>query len=154
MAAFVPQPPSPGGNYPIMPSLPSPTQGQTITASDGTQLDAGVVNLARAIRKHESGDSYTKSGDAGTSLGAYQFNNGHEAIPQGGIPSNFKAWATQYGLNPNDFSPVNQDKVAYARVKELKDRGLHARAGGRCLERWARAWRKTTLGKRTPVTLC
>lgn len=85
---------------------------QTIKASDGTELDAGVVNLAKAIRQRESKGDYTAVGDAGTSKGAYQWQ-----------PNNFESAAKQYGLDPADFSPKNQDKVAYYQVKALKDKG-------------------------------
>ena len=101
---------------------PTPAQ-PTVQASDGTALDPSVVNLAKAIRTQESGNNYTKSGDAGTSVGAYQFNNGGAPVPKGGVPANYKAWATQYGVDPNDFSPINQDKVAYARLLDFKNRG-------------------------------
>lgn len=84
----------------------------TIKASDGTELDTGVVNLARAIRARESKGNYNAVGDAGTSKGAYQWQ-----------PNNFENGAKEYGLDPNDFSPVNQDKVAYHQVKALKDKG-------------------------------
>lgn len=85
---------------------------QTITASDGTQLDAGVVNLARAIRQQESSGNYNAVGDAGTSHGAYQWQ-----------PGNFQSAAQKYGLNPNDFSPINQDKVAYHQILDYKNQG-------------------------------
>lgn len=86
---------------------------QTIRASDGTELDAGVVNLSKAIRQRESKGNYNAIGDAGTSKGAYQWQ-----------PGNFENAAKKFGLDPNDFSPVNQDKVAYYQIKEMKDRGL------------------------------
>lgn len=86
----------------------------TIRASDGTELDAGVVNLSRAIRARESKGNYNAIGDAGTSKGAYQWQ-----------PGNFEAGAKQYGLDPTDFSPVNQDKVAYHQIKALKDKGYN-----------------------------
>jgi len=86
----------------------------TIRASDGTELDAGVVNLSRAIRARESKGNYGAVGDAGTSKGAYQWQ-----------PGNFEAGAKQYGLDPSDFSPVNQDKVAYHQIKALKDKGYN-----------------------------
>lgn len=85
---------------------------QTIKASDGTELDSGVVNLSKAIRQRESQNNYNAVGDAGTSKGAYQWQ-----------PGNFESGAKQYGLDPKDFSPVNQDKVAYYQVKALKDKG-------------------------------
>lgn len=85
---------------------------KTITAKDGTVLDAGVVNLSKAIRARESKGDYNAVGDAGTSKGAYQWQ-----------PGNFENGARKYGLDPKDFSPINQDKVAYYQVKELKDKG-------------------------------
>lgn len=90
-------------------------QGQnikTITANDGTVLDAGVVNLSKAIRQQESGGNYNAVGDNGTSHGAYQWQ-----------PGNFASDAKQFGLDPNDFSPVNQDKVAYAQINAYKNAG-------------------------------
>lgn len=90
-------------------------------------LDPAAVNLARAIRKQESGGDYNHSGDSGSSLGAYQWNNqpNGKSIPlkSGEVPSNFKAWATEVSLDPNDFSPKNQDMVAYRKIKKLKDEG-------------------------------
>lgn len=85
---------------------------QTIKANDGTELDAGAVNLAKAIRAVESGAKYDISGKSGEK-GAYQW-----------MPGNFENSAKKYGLNPQDFSPTNQDKVAYHAIKEMKDRGF------------------------------
>lgn len=81
---------------------------------DPTQLDPKVVKVMSAIKKIESGGDYNAVGDLdrGVSRGAYQFNK-----------DNFKNWATEYGLDPNDFSPANQNKVAYARIKKFKDEG-------------------------------
>lgn len=56
--------------------------------------------------------NYNAVGDAGTSKGAYQWQ-----------PGNFEAAAKNAGLDPNDFSPENQDKVAYSEVKAYKDKG-------------------------------
>lgn len=80
-------------------------------------VDRGALNLARSIALAESDDgsgkpNYNAVGDAGTSKGAYQWQ-----------PGNFENSAKQYGLNPADFSPENQDKVAYAEVKSMKDAG-------------------------------
>lgn len=93
----------------------------SLTIPDG--LDAGAVNLARAIRHRESGGDYERFGDNNTSYGAYQWNNGDTPLQKGGIPANFKSDATTYGLDPNDFSPKNQDMVAYHKIKALKDAG-------------------------------
>lgn len=90
-------------------------------------LDAGAVNLARSIRHQEGGDYNNYSGDNGTSAGAYQWNNSvnGKSVPlkKGQIPSNFQLDASAAGLNPNDFSPHNQDMVAYSKIKKLKDEG-------------------------------
>lgn len=74
-------------------------------------LDASVVALAKAIRTQESGSNYNAPGKSGEK-GAYQWMSG-----------NFENAAKQYGLNPTDFSPVNQDKVAYYQLKDLKNKG-------------------------------
>lgn len=84
----------------------------TITAKDGTQLDGTVVNLARAIRKVESGNSFTAKGASGEN-GGYQF-----------MPDTWKGWAGKHLKDPNaEMSPINQDKVAYYQIKEWKDQG-------------------------------
>ena len=94
---------------------------QNTTIPEG--MDAGAVNLARAIRHRESGGDYNLRGDNNTSAGAYQWNNGDTPLSHGEIPRNFQDTARQYNLDPNDFSPKNQDMVAYHRIKELKDSG-------------------------------
>ena len=101
----------------------NPQAGSNFTASDGTPLNPTAATLTRAIRQVESGGNYNAVGDNGDSAGAYQFNNGKTPIAPGDIPQNFKSWATQYGFNPNDFSPVNQDKVAYTRIDSLLKKG-------------------------------
>jgi len=88
-------------------------------------LDPDAVNLARAIRKQESGANYNISGDGGRSAGAYQWNNGNEPVAPGQIPENFRRHAQEAGLNPDDFSPYNQDMVAYHAIKRDKDAGLN-----------------------------
>lgn len=85
---------------------------QTITAKDGTQLDASVVNLARAIRTVESGNNYEAKGASGEH-GAYQW-----------MPGNYEAGAKKYGLDPKVKDAMSQDKVAYNTIKEWKDKGL------------------------------
>lgn len=96
-----------------MPTQPNQQPGSNqFTASDGTQLNPTAATLTRAIRQVESGGDYNAVGDNGDSKGAYQFNK-----------NNFSTWATQYGLDPNDFSPVNQDKVAYTRINDLLKQG-------------------------------
>lgn len=80
-------------------------------------IDQGALNLTRAIALQESGNgtmtpNYKAVGDNGTSSGAYQWQ-----------PGNFENDAKAAGLDPTDFSPENQDKVAYAAVKSMKDEG-------------------------------
>lgn len=94
-------------------ALNPPAGSSQFTAKDGTPLDPTAATLTRAIRQVESGGNFNTVGDKGTSKGAYQFNG-----------SNFKDWAKTYNLNPDDFSPENQDKVAYSRVKHLLDQGF------------------------------
>lgn len=79
---------------------------------DPSQADPKVIKVMKAIKQIESGGNFSAVGDNGQSHGAYQWNK-----------NNFKNQATQYGLDPNDMSPENQNKVAYARIKQLKDEG-------------------------------
>lgn len=78
--------------------------------------DQDALDLTHAIALQESGQdgkpNYNAIGDAGTSKGAYQWQ-----------PGNFEAAAKTAGLDPSDFSPENQDRVAYAEVKGYKDKG-------------------------------
>jgi hypothetical protein len=80
------------------------------------QTDQQALALTHAIALAESGPNgkpdYNAVGDNGTSKGAYQWQ-----------PGNFEAAATTAGLDPTDFSPENQDKVAYSQVKAYKDKG-------------------------------
>ncbi len=82
---------------------------------DSQQLDPTVVALTKALGKRESKGNYTSIGDNGHSAGAYQWNN-PTPLRHGEIPVNFKSEATEVGADPNDFSPANQDKVAYSIV--------------------------------------
>lgn len=77
-----------------------PQQNNELAIPQG--YDARAVNAARAIRKRESGGNYNAVGDNGTSHGAYQWQ-----------PATWQAHAKEAGLDPNDFSPKNQDEVAY-----------------------------------------
>lgn len=89
-----------------------------------SQVDPTALALSRAIRATEGGDYTNTSGDAGTSAGAYQWNNGKIPLQKGQVPANFKSAAQQFGLDPNDFSPTNQDHVAYMQIKHDLDSGL------------------------------
>ena len=89
-----------------------------INQTPGTNIDSTALALSRAIRKAESGHlsedkQYSYFGDNGQSFGAYQFNK-----------DNFRNWATQYKLDPDDFSQTNQDHLAYEKIKDSLNRGL------------------------------
>ena len=87
------------------------------------QIDPTALTLSRAIRSAEGGDYNNYSADNGTAAGAYSWSNGTEKLSQGQIPKNFQSAATQFGLNPNDFSSTNQDHVAYEQIKSQLDAG-------------------------------
>lgn len=97
-----------------MPNQTPQAGSSTVKATDGTPLNPLAVNLAKAIRQKESGGNYSAVGDLdrGVSHGAYQFNR-----------DNFQNWAKESNLDPNDFSPVNQDKVAYTRINKMLQEG-------------------------------
>lgn len=79
------------------------------------QLDQQAYNLAKAIRKTETGgskDPYTQKGASGE-FGAYQF-----------MPQTYKSLAKQHLGDENAPATVeNQNKVAYMEIKRLKDAG-------------------------------
>lgn len=79
------------------------------------QLDPTVVALARAIKKQETGamkDAYNARGGSGE-FGAYQY-----------MPDTWKQWSKEFlGAENAPMSIENQNKVAYHRVKQLKDSG-------------------------------
>lgn len=79
-------------------------------------IDEKALNLAKAIKKAETGDSpdaYQQHGASGE-FGAYQF-----------MPDTYKDYAKRYLGNANaDPSVENQNKIAYSFVKEKKDAGF------------------------------
>lgn len=102
------------GDTPLNATLTSSQTSQPTTQPNQSngQLDPKVIQLAKSIRQVESNNNFNAIGDQGTSKGAYQFHN-----------NNFENWAKQYGLDPNDLSPENQNKVAYNKIKDWKDQG-------------------------------
>ncbi|MDE2015929.1 MAG: hypothetical protein KGI72_05400 [Patescibacteria group bacterium] len=78
-------------------------------------LDPTALALSRAIRKTEGTayDQTIQEPNGTKSFGAYGWNG-----------DNFQNWAKQYGLNPNDTSPTNQDHLAYLRIKDMLDKGM------------------------------
>src|SRR5581483_1034853 len=88
-------------------------QPQTPTTTPAVDMDA--LTLAHAIALTESGTNGKPNYDAkgkSNEHGAYQW-----------LPGNFESAAKEAGLNPSDFSPKNQDKVAYYQIKKYKDQG-------------------------------
>jgi hypothetical protein len=90
-----------------------PLAAQTPGTNSQSTIDPTALALSRAIRSVESNGDYNAVGDNGQSHGAYQFNN-----------DNFKNWATEQGLDPNDMSEQNQDHVAYNRIEGLLKQGV------------------------------
>lgn len=93
---------------------------ETLLPNNGNmppQLDPQALNLAKAIRRAETGtstDPYNAKGASGES-GAYQF-----------MPDTWKQWSKQYlGQEDAPLSIENQNRVAYSRIKELKDQGMN-----------------------------
>lgn len=77
-------------------------------------MDLAAYNLARAIKRTESGsgDTYNTRGKSGE-YGAYQF-----------MPKTWKGWAGEILGNPNaPLTKENQNKVAYTKIKTWKDQG-------------------------------
>lgn len=108
----------------ILNPIPAPTTPTPPAQASGANLqpwqqpvDTQALNLTRSIALQESSSTanvapnYGAKGASGE-FGAYQWMSG-----------NFQAQAKQFGLDPNDTSPENQDKVAYSWVKSRKDAG-------------------------------
>lgn len=84
-----------------------------ITLNTGEQLDPKILKVMRAIRQVESGGDYNAVGDAGTSTGAFQFQG-----------ATWNTWAKKVLGDANaPKTKANQNKVAYYKIKELKDQG-------------------------------
>lgn len=79
------------------------------------QLDQNVVNLAKAIRQHESNDGQNLTGALGEK-GLYQFTKDtwNSVAPKYNIKSSF-----------DTATPQEQNAVAYNRIKEWKDKGYN-----------------------------
>lgn len=103
------------------------SNGQQIdeaTLSGEAQPDAGVSGLMRVIKKLEGGDYKNRSGDNGSSAGAYQWNNDNKPLKPGELPSHWKNAAGQYLKDANaPMTPENQNYVAYSQIKAYKDAG-------------------------------
>lgn len=88
--------------------------------------DPQIINLAKAIRQQESGHNFNAVGDNGTSAGAYQWSNNGKPLAQGQAPENFRSAAKRFLGDENaQFTPSNQNAVAYSQIKEWRDQGLN-----------------------------
>jgi len=125
LAGIIAPTPVPGAQPPAT-QVATPTTPVAQSSTPSTGLDPRAYTLTKAIGTVESGGvlNYTnQSGDGGTSAGAYQWNNGKQVLQPGQIPVNFQNQAKSLGLNPNDFSPTNQNQVAYTAIKQKLDQG-------------------------------
>ena len=94
----------------------NPKTGQPYTDEEKAQVlgisfksagsDASSANLATAIGKYESGGNYNARGKDGE-IGKYQI-----------MPGNYKAWAKEAGVDPNDTTPKAQDKIAQYKINQ------------------------------------
>lgn len=82
---------------------------------DNTQLDPQALALTKAIRQNESGGDFTLKGQSGE-YGAYQYTK-----------PTWEKDAAEFLGDPNAdiTNPQNQNKVAYSRIKKLKDEGYN-----------------------------
>lgn len=102
---------------------------QTLIPQDPSQADNSIIALMHGLKTSEgtNGD-YSKIGDGGTAAGIGQWSNQVngkvQPLAKGAIPLNFQGDAKTYGLDPNDFSPENQNKVIYAVLANDKAKGL------------------------------
>jgi hypothetical protein len=66
-----------------------------------------ITSIMGAIKDQESGGDYNSVNQDSGAFGAYQF-----------MPSTWNGAAQSAGVNPNDTSPQNQDKVAYSLMSQ------------------------------------
>jgi hypothetical protein len=92
---------------------------------DPSTLDSAVVKVMQSIRNVESQGNYNAVGDNGSSMGAYQWNNGKDPVEPGQTPINWQNAAKQFlGSADAPMTPENQNYVAYSQIKAYKDQGL------------------------------
>lgn len=94
------------------------------TSLDSSPFDPTVAGLAKKIKGLEGGDYQNRSGDSGSSAGAYQWNNDNKPLRPGELPSHWKNAAAQYLKDPNaPMTPENQNYIAYQQIKAYKEQG-------------------------------
>lgn len=93
---------------------PVQTSRQPVQPEQQSELDPQAVNLAKAIRQHESGGDFTARGKSGE-YGAYQYT-----------PDTWNTDSQKYlgqSVSLEQATPEQQNEVAYKKIKELKDQG-------------------------------
>lgn len=101
-------------NTPVQPPVAPSIQPAVNSIPQQPQMDMDVVNLAKSIRKVESGGNFNAKGASGES-GAYQW-----------MPDTWKDHAGKIlGDSSALMTPENQNAVAYGVIKGWKDMGLN-----------------------------
>lgn len=105
-------------------TLSNGSQVDEATMSGDAAPDPSVSGLMKVIKGLEGGDYNNRSGDSGSSAGAYQWNNDNKPLKPGELPSHWKSAAGQYLKDPSaPMTPENQNYVAYQQIKAYKDAG-------------------------------
>lgn len=111
---------------PTQPIQPVVQQPQVPQDNSGG-LDPKIVKVMRAIRQVESGgakDPYTVKGDKGSSMGAFQWNNGGKPLKDGELPKNWKRDAKEtLGDENAPMTRANQNQVTYKKIEKWKNEG-------------------------------
>ena len=109
----------------IVPPIGSQSSVNQPPPMQSSQIDPQVVAVANAIKNVESQGNYNALGDNGSSMGAYQWNNGPTPVAQGQTPKNWQAAAQKYlGSSSAPMTPANQNYVAYQQIAAYKAQGL------------------------------
>jgi hypothetical protein len=99
--------------------------GSSPILPDPSTLDPQVLKVLHAIRSVESQGNYNAVGDNGSSMGAFQWNNGPTPVQPGQTPKNWQNAAKQFLGDPNaPMTPENQNYVAYQQISAYKAQGL------------------------------
>ncbi len=90
--------------------------------------DPGLMKVWRTIKQLEGGKYEDRTGDGGSSAGAFQWNNQPEGksvpLKDGELPSNWKKAAkTVLGDENAPMSVANQNKVSYKQLEAYKNAG-------------------------------
>ncbi len=88
-------------------------------------IDPAVVKVVKTIKQLEGGNYEDRTGDSGSSAGAFQWNNNKVKLGSNEVPARWKEHAKEILGDENvPMSKENQNKVIYGKVKKWKDAGL------------------------------